>query len=276
MASPTSCRASSSISTAHREAIAEALRRVFPNLQAIVEKNTARVRELEGLDLRDGVVYGTIPTPLDIVEYGVTIRLDLVGGQKTGYFLDQKTNRTVIARMAAGKRVLDCFCNVGGFALHAGKAGASSVLGIDSSAAAIEAARQNAALNNLDTVQFQVANVFDSLRDAAARGEQWDIIILDPPSFAKKRSSVDRAVAGYSELNRLALKLLQPGGILVSASCTQLVHESMLLDILYREAARLKRRLRLLYRGTQAADHPVLLGMPETQYLKFLVFDVIT
>jgi 23S rRNA (cytosine1962-C5)-methyltransferase len=164
---------------------------------------------------------------------------------------------------------------VGGFALHAAKAGATAVVGVDSSASAIAAAQQNAQLNRLGNVSFEVANAFDFLRETAQQGARWDIIILDPPSFAKKRSSIDRAVAGYAELNRLALKALQPGGILVSASCTQLVPESMLLDILYREAARLKRRLRLLYRGTQAADHPVLLGMPETQYLKCLVFDVL-
>lgn len=260
---------------AHQQNIVDALRLVFPSLQAIVEKNMARVRELEGLELRDGILYGTVPTPLDIDEYGVTIRLDLLGGQKTGYFLDQKTNRTIVASLAKGKRVLDCFCNVGGFALHAAKAGATAVVGVDSSASAIAAAQQNAQLNRLGNVSFEVANAFDFLRETAQQGARWDIIILDPPSFAKKRSSIDRAVAGYAELNRLALKALQPGGILVSASCTQLVPESMLLDILYREAARLKRRLRLLYRGTQAADHPVLLGMPETQYLKCLVFDVL-
>jgi len=255
--------------------IVDALLAVFPNVKGIVEKNMAATRTREGLDLREGVIRGTVPDTVDIVENGLNLRIDLAGGQKTGYFLDQKINRRTVASFAEGKRVLDCFCNVGGFALNAARAGAAEAVGIDSSAAAVAAARRNAELNGLANCRFEQANVFDLLREQVQQGRTWDIVVLDPPSFAKSRSAVKGAQAGYAELNRTAMKLLAPGGLLVSASCTQLVPESMLMDILYRESARLRRRLRLLHRGGQAPDHPVLLAMPETQYLKFLVFDVV-
>lgn len=258
-----------------RDAIVEAIRVTLPSVRGILERNTAKVREKEGLELRDGVLWGDVPPTVDIKENGVTYRLDLLGGQKTGYFLDQRTNRAWVGALSQGKRVLDCFCNVGGFALNAAKGGAALALGVDSSAPAVEAATRNAELNVLDNARFEQANVFDVLRREAEEGRTWDIVVLDPPSFAKARSAVPRAQAGYAEINRAAMRILAPGGILVSASCTQLVPEHMLMDILYAEAARLRKRLRLLHRGEQAPDHPVLLAMPETQYLKFLAFDVV-
>jgi 23S rRNA (cytosine1962-C5)-methyltransferase len=171
--------------------------------------------------------------------------------------------------------VLDCFCNVGGFALNAAAGGASLALGIDSSAAAVQGALRHAEINGLVNCTFEQANVFDLLREHVQQGITWDMVILDPPSFAKSRSAIRGALAGYAELNRTAMKLLGPGGMLVSSSCTQLVSEHDLLDILYRESARIRKRLRLVHRGSQAPDHPVLLAMPETQYLKFLVFEVL-
>jgi 23S rRNA (cytosine1962-C5)-methyltransferase len=147
-------------------------------------------------------------------------------------------------------------------------------VGIDSSALAVEAATRNAELNGLTNCTFEKANVFDLLRDHLAEERAWDMIVLDPPSFAKHRGALRGALAGYAELNRTALKVLKPGGILVTSSCTQPVTEHDLMDILYRESARVRRRLRLIFRGAQAPDHPVLLAMPETQYLKFLVFEV--
>lgn len=259
----------------HRDDIVNALRTVFPNLKAIVEKNTMQTRKKEGLELREGGIWGDVPEFVDIIENGIKIRVDITTGQKTGYFLDQKVNRRVVGALSPGKRVLDCFCNVGGFALNAAQQGAAEAIGIDSSQAAVDAAMANAERNELTNARFVKANVFDDLRQRVDAGETWDIVVLDPPSFAKSRTAIKGAIAGYSELNRTAMKLLAPGGILVSSSCTQLVSESMLLDILYREAARLKRRLRLLHRGEQAPDHPILLAMPETQYLKFLVFDIV-
>lgn len=254
--------------------IVEALRTVLPNITGIVERNTMNTRKKEGLELRDGVVWGTVPETVSFTEGTVKLEIDVIGGQKTGYFLDQRVNRIWVHQHAQGKRVLDAFCNVGGFALHAGKGGAGHVLGIDSSLPAIAAARNHATINNLNTVHFEQANVFDVLRQHLQEQQTWDMIVLDPPSFAKNRNALQGARAGYAELNRTALKLLNSGGILISASCTQLVPEHELMDIVYREAARLRLTLRLIHRGNQSPDHPVLLAMPETQYLKFLVFEV--
>lgn len=259
----------------HKQQICDALRAVAPSLTGIIEKNMAQTRLKEGLELREGIVWGNVPEKVQFLENGIRIETDIVGGQKTGYFLDQKINRRAVAAISKDKRVLDCFCNIGGFALNAAAAGAGYVLGVDSSALAIEAARVNALNNNLNNCFFEQANVFDLLRNHLDNGVQWDVIVLDPPSFAKARNAIGGAIAGYAELNRTALKLLAPGGILVSSSCTQLVTEPMLMDIVYREAARLRKRVRLISRGNQAPDHPVLLAMPETQYLKFLVFDVV-
>lgn len=254
--------------------IVRALLTVMPEVTGIVERNTMSTRVKEGLPLRDGVLWGKVNNTISFTEGSVRLEIDVVGGQKTGYFLDQRVNRLWIAQHAKGRTVLDCFCNVGGFALHAGMGGATEVLGIDSSELAIESARRHAVLNELPQVNFEKANVFDVLRQHAEVGRTWDVVILDPPSFAKNRSALVGARAGYAELNRIALKLLGSGGLLVSASCTQLVAEHELLDIVYREAARLRKTLRLIHRGNQSPDHPVLLAMPETQYLKFLVFEV--
>ncbi len=255
--------------------IVEALRIVLPELQGVIEKNTAQTRKKEGLELVDAVVWGAVPERVHVRENGLALEVDLVGGQKTGYFLDQKLNRRVVGSLSSGRRVLDCFCNVGGFALNAAAGGASLALGVDSSAAAIQGARRHAEINGLSHCTFEQANVFDLLREHVQQGVCWDMVVLDPPSFAKSRSAIRGALAGYAELNRTAMKLLRPGGLLVSSSCTQLVSEHDLLDILYREAARIRKRLRLVHRGSQAPDHPVLLAMPETQYLKFLVFEVL-
>jgi 23S rRNA (cytosine1962-C5)-methyltransferase len=255
--------------------VIEALRQVLPDLKGIIEKNTAQTRKKEGLELVDAVVWGEIPERVLVRENGLALEIDLLGGQKTGYFLDQKINRRVVGSLSAGRSVLDCFCNVGGFALNAAMGGAAMALGVDSSEAAISSAIRHAEINGLDNCQFVKANVFDLLREHIEHERVWDMVVLDPPSFAKSRSAIRGALAGYSELNRSALKLLRPGGLLVSSSCTQLVSEHDLLDILYRESARIRKRLRLVHRGSQAPDHPVLLSMPETQYLKFLVFEVI-
>ncbi len=255
--------------------IVEALRTVLPDLKGIIEKNTAQTRKKEGLELVDAVVWGSVPERVHVRENGLALEIDLVAGQKTGYFLDQKLNRRVVGSLSSGRRVLDCFCNVGGFALNATAGGASLALGVDSSAAAIQGATRHAEINALANCTFEQANVFDLLREHVQQGITWDMVILDPPSFAKSRNAIRGALAGYAELNRTAMKLLGPGGMLVSSSCTQLVSEHDLLDILYRESARIRKRLRLVHRGSQAPDHPVLLAMPETQYLKFLVFEVL-
>jgi 23S rRNA (cytosine1962-C5)-methyltransferase len=259
----------------HRDLIYGAIRTVMPDVKGIVERNTMATRKKEGLELREGVVWGTVPEKVRFEENNVTIETDLVTGQKTGYFLDQRVNRAFVRDHAKGKRVLDCFCNIGGFALNAAVGGASLAVGVDSSDAAVEQARINAQINGLENCRFEKGNVFDVLHDHAAAETMWDMVILDPPSFAKNRKALDGARAGYAEINRQALRCLAPGGWLVSSSCTQLISEYDLMDIIYREAARAGKRLRLLHRGQQASDHPVLLAMPETMYLKFLVFDVV-
>lgn len=257
-----------------KDLIVSALRRVFPAATGIIEKNLSQMRTKEGLEPIEGVIWGEVPSTVQFRENDILLEVDITAGQKTGYFLDQKLNRTIVAHLSAGRTVLDCFCNVGGFALNAVRGGAREAVGIDSSAPAIESAQHHATINNLDACSFVKANVFDYLREQVAEGRKWDMVILDPPSFAKHRGALRGALAGYAELNRTALKLLDSGGILVTASCTQIVPEHDLLDIIYRESARVRRRLRLIHRGSQAPDHPVLLAMPETQYLKFLVFEV--
>lgn len=252
--------------------IVEALRTVMPQLTGIAERNSAQTRKKEGLPFRDGPVWGEIPDRVHFTENDVRLEVDLIGGQKTGYFLDQKINRRVVAELSRGRTVLDCFCNVGGFALNAARGGAKMAVGVDSSQMAVDHARHHAAINGFDNCTFEQENVFDLLREHVDQGRTWDIVVLDPPSFAKSRSALRGAHAGYAELNRTAMKLLPPDGLLVTASCTQLVPEADLMDIVYREAARLKKRLRLVHRGNQSPDHPVLLAMPETQYLKFLIF----
>ncbi|MBS1536374.1 MAG: class I SAM-dependent rRNA methyltransferase [Bacteroidetes bacterium] len=258
----------------HLQAIIEALVHLFPSTLGIIEKNTSHLRQLEGLELREGVVYGSIPDGIEITENGVRLSLSLLGGQKTGYFLDQKHNRIRVKELISNLRVLDCFCNQGGFALNAGIGGAKEVLGIDSSESAIKSATQNAVLNNLTNVQFQKADVFEYLTVEVRNKSSWDCIILDPPSFTKSKKNVGAAKKGYAEINCLALQLLAKGGLLVSASCSQHIYEETLLEIIRNEAQKLNIPLRLLYRGGQSPDHPILVGMPETQYLKFFIFFV--
>lgn len=255
--------------------IIDAIRKTMPDVTGIFAKNSAQSRASENLDLHETVLWGEIPDFVRFKENGVLLDVDLVGGQKTGYFLDQKQNRAIVGRFCTNKRVLDLFCNVGGFALNASKAGATEVLGIDSSQHAVDHATRHAELNGFKKCTFEKANAFDFLHKQFEDGKQWDVVVVDPPSFAKRRDAIERAKSGYASLNRSAMKVLTSGGILATASCTQLVTEYDLLDILYTEAARLRKRLRLLHRGQQSPDHPVLLAMPETQYLKFLLFDVV-
>ncbi len=258
----------------HLQNIIEALIHLFPNTHGIIEKNTSHLRQLEGLELREGVVYGSIPDAVEIIENGLTLSLSLLGGQKTGYFLDQKHNRVRVKEISKNLRVLDCFCNQGGFALNAGLGGATEVLGIDSSESAISAAITNASLNNLTNVRFRKADVFEYLASEVLNKSSWDCIILDPPSFTKSKKNVGAAKKGYAEINRLALQLLAKGGLLVSASCSQHIYEETLLEIIHTEAVKQNIPVRLLYRGGQSPDHPILVGMPETQYLKFFILAV--
>ena len=291
-----------------KAAVAELLVQEFKP-DAIVERNDARVRQLEGLPLQSGVIYVSEPganrdphaggprgvvvamdpsppgealEPLAIArvtdtvtinQHGVRFLVSPLGSQKTGAFLDQRENYLAAKRVAHG-RALDCFTFNGGFALHiAGEC--DSVLGIDISEEAIAGARRNAELNETSNVEFRAANVFDALREFEATGEKFDTIILDPPAFAKNRASVKSAARGYKEINLRALKLLNPGGVLVTCTCSYHMSEEMFLEVLAAAALDARRRLQLVEVRGQSSDHPVLLGVPETHYLKCVIARVI-
>jgi 23S rRNA (cytosine1962-C5)-methyltransferase len=248
------------------------------NPRAVIERNDARVRELEGLPLLAGTVYGEAPEELEILQHGLRFRVEPLGGQKTGSFLDQRENR-LAARAAAQTtnktRALDCFTFNGAFALHLAQV-CESVIGIDISADAVVAARQNAELNAFDNIEFREANVFDALREMEASSERFDVIVLDPPAFAKNRASLKAAIRGYKEINLRALKLLNPGGVLVTCTCSYHVSEELFLEILAQAAIDAHRRLQIMEKRMQATDHPVLSGMPETYYLKCVIARVMT
>jgi len=252
--------------------------------RAIVERNDARVRELEGLELRKGLIWsapaesrrvgsdGALDN-IEITQHGVRFLVSPLGGQKTGAFLDQRENYLAARRVAHG-RALDCFTFNGGFALHVAGA-CESVLGIDISAEAIAVAGRNAHLNGLSNIEFRAANVFDALREFEAGGERFDTIILDPPAFAKNRASLAAAARGYKEINLRALKLLNPGGVLVTSTCSYHVSEEMFLELIVDAALDAHRRVQLVEKRGQSTDHPVLLGVPETHYLKCVIARVV-
>lgn len=247
------------------------------NPRAVIERNDARVRQLEGLPLISGTVYGEAPEELEIMQHGLRFRVEPLGGQKTGSFLDQRENRLAAraaAQTTAKTRALDCFTFNGAFALHLAQV-CESVIGIDISSDAVAAARRNAELNGLSNVEFREANVFDALREMEAVGERFDVIVLDPPAFAKNRASLKAAIRGYKEINLRALKLLNPGGVLVTCTCSYHVSEELFLEILAQAAIDARRRLQLMEKRMQATDHPVLSGMPETYYLKCVIGRII-
>jgi len=245
--------------------------------RAVIERNDARVRELEGLPLIAATVYGEAPDELEILQQGLRFVVSPGAGQKTGSFLDQRENR-IAARAAAQttnrRRALDCFTFNGAFALHLASV-CEAVIGIDISADAINAASRNAGINEFSNVEFREANVFDALREFEARGERFDVIVLDPPAFAKNRASLKSAVRGYKEINLRALKLLHPGGVLVTCTCSYHVAEDLFLEIVAEAAVDARRRVQIIEKRMQASDHPVLLGMPETYYLKCVIARVI-
>lgn len=244
--------------------------------KGIYERNDAPVRGLEGLGPRTGWVKGEFDPVVIIRENGLRLHVDIARGQKTGYFLDQRENRAAIRNLARGARVLDCFCYTGSFSLHAAMYGAREVIGIDASDEAVSMAGLNAFLNGFDrTCSFVTGNVFDELRGFERMGRNFDLIILDPPAFARSRNGLEGAVRGYKEINLRAMRILSPGGFLVTCSCSYHVPEPLFVDIV-REAARDARRtLRLLQMRRQASDHPILLGYDESYYLKCMILQVL-
>ncbi|HEU4931994.1 MAG TPA: class I SAM-dependent rRNA methyltransferase [Pyrinomonadaceae bacterium] len=247
------------------------------NPRAVIERNDARVRTLEGLPLIAATVYGDAPAELEILQHGLRFHVEPLGGQKTGSFLDQRENR-LAARAAAQTtnrgRALDCFTFNGAFALHLASV-CESVIGVDISGDAVAAAQRNAALNEMTNVEFREANVFDLLREMEAASERFDVIVLDPPAFAKNRASLKAAVRGYKEINLRALKLLNPGGVLITCTCSYHVSEELFLEIIAHAALDAHRRVQVMEKRMQATDHPALVGMPETSYLKCVIGKVI-
>jgi 23S rRNA (cytosine1962-C5)-methyltransferase len=262
----------------------------------IVERNDAKVRQLEGLPMTNSLlysavgqtaglpmtsqaadeenkdkppVYPTVAGDLFITENGIKFRIDLFEGQKTGAFLDQRENRAAAIRYARG-RGLDCFSFHGSFALHMAK-GCERVTAVDVSVTAIEGARRNAELNNVTNIEFVAANAFDLLRDYDDAGERFDTIVLDPPAFAKNRGAVEAALRGYKEINLRALRLLNPGGVLITCSCSYHVGEALFLDMLAEAARDAGRAVQIVEKRAQSRDHPILLTVPETYYLKCIV-----
>ncbi|HZF40720.1 MAG TPA: class I SAM-dependent rRNA methyltransferase [Blastocatellia bacterium] len=240
----------------------------------IVERNDAKVRQLEGLPMIISALYsaaGRIAAAGDLIitENGIRFRIDLFEGQKTGAFLDQRENRAAAMRYARG-RGLDCFSFHGSFALHMAK-GCERVTAVDVSEPAVENARRNAELNNITNIEFVTANVFDLLRDYDDAGERFDTIVLDPPAFAKNRGAVEAALRGYKEINLRALRLLNPGGVLITCSCSYHVGEELFLETIADAARDAGRAVQIVEKRAQSRDHPILLTVPETHYLKCIV-----
>ena len=261
-------------------ALVDILRRDGQPIRGVFLRNDVALRDKEGLPQGKGWYALPGETPPDspvveIVENRVKYLVDVENGQKTGFFLDQKYNRLAIQRLCKGKRVLDCFTHTGSFALNAGIAGASEVLGVDASELGVAQAAENAALNGLsDRVRFVAADVFDLLPELERQGEKFDMVILDPPAFTKSRNSVKNAVKGYREINLRGMKLVKDGGYLATCSCSHFMTPELFAKTIREAAGNVHKRLRQVEYRTQAADHPILWGDSESSYLKFFIFQV--
>ena len=260
--------------------IVDALKKVLAEdgiaIRGVYERSDAKVRLQEGMERYKGFIGESFDTKVEIVENGVRYMVDVEDGQKTGFFLDQKNNRAAIHRFCKGKKVLDCFTHTGSFALNAGIAGAKEVLGVDASQLAVDQATENAALNNLqDTVRFQCADVFELLPELEAKGEKFDVVILDPPAFTKSRNSIKNAVKGYREINVRGLKLVRDGGFLVTCSCSHFMDPDLFAKTIREAANGAHKRLRQVEFRTQTCDHPILWAADQSYYLKFYIFQVV-
>lgn len=260
--------------------IVEKLKKVLAedniSIRGVYERSDAKVRLQEGMERSKGFIGEPFDTKVEIVENGVKYVVDVEDGQKTGFFLDQKNNRKAIHGICKGRKVLDCFTHTGSFALNAGIAGASEVLGVDASRLAVDQAAENARLNRLeDKVKFQCADVFELLPKLEAEGESFDVVILDPPAFTKSRNSVKNAVKGYREINLRGLKLVRDGGFLVTCSCSHFMDPELFAKTVREAASGAHKRLRQVEFRTQACDHPILWAADQSYYLKFYIFQVV-
>lgn len=259
---------------AWKPAIVQALNNIFQP-KGIYERNDVPVRELEGLPQQKGFLSAPFDTKIIINENGLQFHVDLENGQKTGYFLDQQDNRRAIRHIVQDAEVLGAFTYTGTFEIHAAGYGAKSVLGLDISASAVQQANENAALNKLENVcRFEMANAFDVLKQWAKEGRQYDVVMLDPPAFTKSRETIQKAITGYKEINLRGMKLVRPGGFLVTSSCTNLVNADLFREIIDMAAKDARRKIRQVVFQAQSADHPIIWNLENTQYLKFLIIQV--
>ena len=256
-----------------KDFIVEYLKDIFTP-RAIIERSDVAVRQKEGLPIKKGVICGEDISRIETEENGLKLSIDLIDGQKTGYFLDQKENRFALRRYAKDKSVLDCFCNAGGFGLNAAAAGAKTVTFLDISPVALSEVNKNASLNGITNIQTIECDVFEKLREYKAEKKKFDLIVLDPPAFCKSGEDVAAALKGYKDINVLAMKLLNDDGILVSSSCSHFVTPTMFKRMLAESAASAGKRAKILEERGQSPDHPVLLGADESAYLKFVILSV--
>lgn len=257
-----------------KPAIVHALNSVF-HPKGIYERNDVPVRELEGLTQMKDYLSAPFPTEITINENGLQFYVNIETGQKTGYFLDQQDNRRAIQHIVKDADVLGAFTYTGTFEIHAAQYGAKSVLGIDISENAVAQANKNAALNKLDhIVKFEAMNAFDVLKAWGKEGKKYDVVMLDPPAFTKSRSNIQKAITGYKEINLRGMKLIKNGGFLVTSSCTNLVSPELFLETINMAAKDARKRIRQVTFQTQSSDHPIIWGMENTHYLKFLIVEV--
>jgi 23S rRNA (cytosine1962-C5)-methyltransferase len=258
-----------------KDVIVKSLQKIF-NPKGIYERNDVPVRELEGLHQQKGYLSAPFDTKILINENGLKFYVDVENGQKTGYFLDQQDNRKTIRNIVKNADVLGVFTYTGSFEIHAGHYGARSVLGLDISDAAVAQANENARLNELqDVVKFEAVNAFDVLKTWVKEGRQYDVVMLDPPAFTKSRQNIQKAVTGYKEINLRGMRLIKPGGFLVTSSCTNLVSPELFVQTIEMAAKDARRRLRQVTFQAQSSDHPIIWGMENTNYLKFLIVQVL-
>jgi 23S rRNA (cytosine1962-C5)-methyltransferase len=257
-----------------KPAIVKALEQIF-SPKGIYERNDVPVRELEGMQQQKGFLSAPFDTNIIINENGLQFHVDIVNGQKTGYFLDQRDNRRAIASIAKGAEVLGAFTYTGTFEIHAAHYGAKSVLGLDISENAVAQANRNAQLNKLDHIcYFEAMNAFDALKNWSKEGRQYDMVMLDPPAFTKSREHIQKAITGYKEINLRGMKLLRNGGFLVTSSCTNLVQPDAFLQMIDMAAKDARKKIKQVVFKAQASDHPIVWGLENTNYLKFLIVEV--
>ncbi len=258
----------------YKQEIVNSIKKIF-NPKGIYERNDVPVRELEGLTQHKGFLTEAFDTNIIINENGLKFNVDIENGQKTGYFLDQQDNRKAIQNIVKGADVLGAFTYTGTFEIHAAHYGAKSVYGIDISENAVEHANKNAALNGYENIcKFEAMNAFDVLKNWSKEGKKYDVVMLDPPAFTKSRATIQKAVTGYKEINLRGMKLINDGGFLVTSSCTNLVEPELFLHTIQQAARDAKKKIKQVVFNAQSSDHPIVWGLENTNYLKFLIVEV--